>query len=60
MSLYLAARFVEQGQREEARTAVAEVMQVTSSASLEVLKPTTSYTNPATLEGFLAALREVG
>jgi adenylate cyclase len=56
----LAACYAELGRLEEARAEMAEALRLNPNASLEGLRRSLPYKDPADLERFLAALREAG
>jgi len=56
----LAFCFAELDQQEEARAAVAKILHLQPSASLEWVQKTVPYANPADLERLVAGLRKAG
>jgi adenylate cyclase len=56
----LAACYAELGRLEEARAEIAEVLRLNPSYSLEGLRQTMPFKDPADLERHLAALRKAG
>ena len=56
----LAFCFAELGREEEARAAVAKILQLQPSTSLEWVRKTVPYANPADLERLVAGLRKAG
>ena len=57
---YLAAIYSELGWEAKARAEAAEVLRINPTFSLEALRQTAPYKDPATIERSLAALRKAG
>lgn len=58
--LFLASAYSEAGREEEARAAAAEVLRISPTFSLEVMKQRAPDTDPAVIERQVAALRKAG
>ena len=58
--LNLAVIYIELGREKEARAEVAEALRISPNFSLEVMRETVPYKDPAVLERFLTALRKAG
>jgi hypothetical protein len=58
--LILAISYSELGREEEARTEAAEVLRLSPTFSLDVVRQTWPYKDPTDLERTLAALRQAG
>lgn len=58
--IHLAVCYAELGREHEARAEVAEVLRINPQFSLDWVRRTTPYRNPAVLEHFLASLRKAG